>query len=122
MVAGKAGAAPEVPGNNLSFKRSALSKGKEFTQDGFWKTYWCRKLQEEGLNLELRPSVVVYYTKSFELLQFLVRRFHHGRCFAGMRVVQASVSKRVAYAVGSCLLPFIFLTRTISRVMPKKLH
>lgn len=122
MLPVKAGAAPEVPGNNLSFKRSALSKGKEFTKDGFWKTYWCRKLQEEGLQLELRPSVVVYYTKSFELLPFLVRRFHHGRCFAGMRVVRASGFKRAAYAAGAFLLPFIFLTRTISRVIPKKRH
>lgn len=114
------GPTTEVPGNNLSFKRRALDDGKEFTHDGFWKTYWCRKLQEEGIELELRPSIIVYYQRTLELIPFLVRRFHHGRCFAGMRVARASLLMRVAYAAGSFLLPFVFLSRTISRVVPKK--
>ncbi len=114
------GPAAEVPGNNLSFKRRALDSGKEFTGDGFWKTYWCRKLQEEGIELELRSSMIVYYKQTFELLPFLVRRFHHGRCFAGMRVARASLLTRVAYATGSFLLPFVFFWRTVSRVVSKK--
>jgi hypothetical protein len=114
------GPATEVPGNNLSFKRRALDDGKEFTRDGFWKTYWCRRLQEEGIELELRPSIIVYYKKTFELIPFLVRRFHHGRCFAGMRVARASLPRRAAYGAGACLLPFVFFWRTISRVVPKK--
>jgi hypothetical protein len=122
MLPMKEGPATEIPGNNLSFKRWLLSKGKEYTQDGFWKTYWCRKLQEEGIELELRPSVVVYYTKSFELLPFLVRRFHHGRCFSGMRLSGSSFSKSAAFAAGSILLPFIFFMRTIARVLPKRRH
>jgi hypothetical protein len=114
------GPATEVPGNNLSFKRRALDEGREFTGDGFWKTYWCRKLQEEGIELELRPSIVVYYKGTLELIPFLVRRFHHGRCFAGMRVARVSLLMRVAYAAGSFLLPFVFFWRTVSRVVPKK--
>lgn len=114
------GPASEVPGNNLSFKRRALADGKEFTRDGFWKTNWCRKLQREGIKLELRPSIIVYYQKAFELVPFLLRRFHHGRCFAGMRGAGASLLMRVAYAAGSFLLPFVFFWRTVSRVVPKK--
>jgi hypothetical protein len=114
------GPTTEVPGNNLSFKRRALEEGKEFTGDGFWKTYWCRSLQKKGIELELRPSMIVYYKRTFELLPFLVRRFHHGRCFAGMRVRRASLLTRAAYAAGSILLPFVFLWRTFSRVVSKR--
>lgn len=116
------GPATEVPGNNLSFKRWALDEGKEFTRDGFWKTYWCRKLQEKGIELELRPSMIVYYKKTFALIPFLARRFHHGRCFSGMRLSRSSFSKSAVFAVGSILLPSIFLMRTILRVIPKRRH
>ncbi len=116
----KEGAATELPGNNLSFKRQTLERGREFVQDEFWKTYWCRRLQEERVQLIAVPSIVVYYSKSFGLMPFLIRRFHHGRCFAGMRVSQASLLTRVFYIAGSPLLPFLFLARTIAGVVPKK--
>lgn len=116
------GAANELPGNNLSFKRWTLSEGQEFLQGGFWKTYWCRRLQEKGISLELKRSIVVYYKKSFDFIPLLIRRFHHGRCFAGMRVKQSRLLMRVAYSVGSVLLPPLFLARTIIAVVPKRRH
>jgi len=116
----KKGAAMELPGNNVSFKRETLKRGREFVQDGFWKTYWCRRLQEEGVQLMAVPSIVVYYKKSFGLTPFLIRRFHHGRCFAGMRVSQVPLLMRVFYIAGSPLLPFLLLGRTIAGVVPKK--
>ncbi|MCZ6765658.1 MAG: glycosyltransferase family A protein [bacterium] len=114
------GYATELPGNNVSFKRSALQKGSEFTTNGFWKSYWCQRLQAEGIRLVSVPSIVVRYNKSYELMPFMVRRFHHGRCFAGMRFPRSSVVKRVAYAVGSLLLPFVSLARIMRAVLPKK--
>ena len=114
------GVANELPGNNVSFKRWVLNKGQEFVENGFWKTYWCRRLREEGIELVSMPSIVVYYKKSYSLIPFLIRRFHHGRCFAGMRVAQSSTLTRAYYVVGSPLLPFLFLVRTISVIVPKK--
>lgn len=116
------GVVQELPGNNISFKRSALEKGQEFVRDGFWKTYWCRTLQEEGIELVSEPSIVVYYNKSYELRPFLVRRFHHGRCFAGMRVSQTATLTRALYVMGTALLPFIFMTRVIRVAVAKRRH
>lgn len=118
----KEGVADHVPGNNISFKRWTLHKGAEFTSPGFWKTYWCRKLQQEGIQLTLTPSIVVHYNKSYRLLPFLRRRFHHGRCFAGMRAAQVSCLRRVAYLISSPLLPVIFLMRVVNTVVPKRRH
>jgi hypothetical protein len=53
-------------------------------------------------------------------MPFLIRRFRHGRCFAGMRVVQAALLTRICYALGSPLLPVIFLFRTINALWAKK--
>jgi hypothetical protein len=116
----KSGVVNELPGNNLSFKRPALETGMEFVRHGFWKTYWLRQLQAAGIELISDPSVVVSYRKSFNLVQLLIRRFHHGRCFAGMRNAQVSPLMRIIYAAGCGLLPFLFFVRIVGAILPKK--
>lgn len=115
-----AGAAEVLPGNNISFKCDVLEKNKQFVENEFWKTYLCRQLQTEGIELMNAPSMLVYYTKSFELMPFLVRRFHHGRCFAGMRIERETVFKRALYAVGTIFLPAVFLVRITAPVLQKR--
>ncbi len=114
------GPADVLSGNNISFKKWTLTKGREFVQNGFWKTYWCRQLQEDGIQLVSTPTIVIYDDKGYRLIPFLIRRFHHGRCFAGMRISQISRFKRASYILGSPLLPFLFLARTISAIVPKR--
>jgi glycosyltransferase involved in cell wall biosynthesis len=116
----KQGVVNVLPGNNISFKRWALDEGREFVQDGFWKTYWCRKLQEKGYELISEPTILIYYNKTYDFIPFLIRRFRHGRCFGGMRNEQISLLKRSVYALGSPILPFIFLTRIIKVIISKK--
>lgn len=118
----KEGRAQALPGNNISFKRWTLMKGPEFVRNGFWKTYWCRQLRDQGIQLVLTPSIVIYDKKSYQPIPFLIRRFQHGRCFAGMRLAKSGFVKRSAYALGSFLLPFIFFTRIVARITPKKRH
>ena len=114
------GVAPPVPGINLSVKRPALERGREFVEGEFWKAFWCRRLQAEGTTLWLSPLPVVYYRKSFDLRPFLVRRFHHGRCFAGMRLRELSPWQRALYVAGSPLLPLLFCARIVTSVAPKR--
>jgi glycosyltransferase involved in cell wall biosynthesis len=114
------GAVDVLAGNNISFKRPILQKGKEYVEPEFWKTYWCEELKAEGIKLFSEPAMLIYYAKTFRTVPFLVRRFHHGRCFAGMRTKQAAFSKCAFYLVGSLVLPFIFLYRTIATVLGKK--
>ncbi|MEO6655357.1 MAG: glycosyltransferase, partial [Pyrinomonadaceae bacterium] len=116
----KAATVEVLPGNNISFKRSVIDGRTEYVQPEFWKTYWCEELKEEGLELISEPTMLVHYSKTFQVVPFFVRRFHHARCFAGMRTRRLSVSKRVLYLGGSPLLPFIFLYRTIVTVLAKK--
>jgi glycosyltransferase involved in cell wall biosynthesis len=110
----------ELPGNNIAFKRVALGRGTEFVERGFWKTYWCRALQREGVQLRSVPDIVVYDRKSYRLLPFLVRRYHHGRCFAGMRTPRASRTMRVLYGLGTPLLPLLFMQRIAGPIMQKQ--
>jgi hypothetical protein len=116
------GIAAELPGNNISMKRWTLERGREFTHGEFWKTYWCGQLQADGLQLYLAPQLTVRYRCGYDLWPFLVRRFHHGRCFAGMRLRQLRGLKRVAYLAGAPALPVMLLARTVRAVLPKRRH
>jgi len=120
MLPFAAGAVQVLPGNNISFKRDVLEKNKQFVENEFWKTYLCQQLQTKGIELVSAPSMLVYYAKSFELLPFLIRRFHHGRCFAGMRIKSETVFKRALLAVGTTFLPAVFLVRLIAPVLEKR--
>jgi hypothetical protein len=114
------GVVNEVPGNNISVKRRALARGREFVEGEFWKSSWCRRMQMEGLSLYTVPSIVVYYRKSFRLWQYLVHRFHNGRCFAGMRLAQLSHVGRGVYVAASPVLPALFCARLLKTVLPKR--
>lgn len=116
----KEGVVKELPGNNVSFKRWTLSKGQEFVQNEFWKSYWCRRLEEEGIKLFSIPSIVVHYNKSFSLVPFLIARFHYGRCFAGMRIANSSFLTRMYYIAGSPALPVLLFIRTTKSILSKK--
>jgi hypothetical protein len=116
------GVVSEVPGNNVSFKSKMVNRGREFVENGFWKTYWCLQLQAEGVQLYSVPTIIVHYGKSYRLGPFIIRRFHHGRCFAGMRITRISPIRRLWYVVGSPFLPFLFLGRSIAAILPKKRH
>lgn len=109
-----------LPGNNISFKRSVLEISGEYLKREFWKTYWCQELKAKGVDLKSEPSILVYYSKQFELISFLSRRFDHGRCFAGMRIRRKEVFKRLIYFFGSFFLPIVFLYRTTIAILGKK--
>jgi glycosyltransferase involved in cell wall biosynthesis len=116
----KSGEAAVLPGNNISFKRSALAIANEYTKEEFWKTLWCQKLKAAGVELISEPSILVYYAKEFKLVPLLARRFRHGRCFAGMRAKEMTVFKQRLFLIGSIFLPFVFIYRTIYVILSKR--
>jgi glycosyltransferase involved in cell wall biosynthesis len=120
MPSAPRGVVSVVPGNNLSIKREVLKRGAELAQPEFWKTLWCRRLQSEGIELFSEPKISVVWRKTYKLIPFLVRRFHQGRCFAGMRFAAETFSKRLFYAVGSVFLPIILFVRTAAPVFRRK--
>lgn len=116
------GTATELPGNNISVKRWTLERGKEFVTPQFWKTYWCRNLQAEGIPLCSAASIVVYYRKSVQLIPYLLHRFHNGRCFAGMRLRELSRSRRAFYMVMAPALSIVLTGRMLRKTLRKRRH
>jgi hypothetical protein len=99
-----AGPANEIPGNNLAFRLEALEQASRYVHPEFWKSYWTSEMQKQGAQILAAPEMVVRQEKHYDARAFLVRRFNHGRCFAGMRLPSSSILLRFLYGAGSLLL------------------
>ncbi len=109
----------ELPGNNICFHRDFLKFGRHYLAPGFWKTYWCGELTRNGIQLHAEPEMIVRFDKRYRPAHFFRRRFHHGRCYAGMRNLQLPGWKRILYAAGSLLLPLVMWGRMLRKFLPK---
>jgi glycosyltransferase involved in cell wall biosynthesis len=112
------GAAVELTGNNIAYKRQALGNTAALRESGFWKTFFNRQLKTEGQQLWNAPSLVVKLRKPIPVAEFFRSRYHHGRCFAAMRFGRP----RPLRAIGSPLLPFLALWRQARGFWPKHRH
>jgi GT2 family glycosyltransferase len=116
----EAGAAAELTGNNIAYKRRALGEIDALRRTGFWKTFVNWRLRSEGHQLWTAPSVVVHLRKPIPFAAFFRSRYHHGRCFAAMRVAHAPRLTRWLRALTVPVLPYLALWRQTRSLWPKR--
>jgi hypothetical protein len=104
---------PELPGNNIVFQREALPL--DASASGFWKTFHCRELERRGAVLKIDPSMTVTYGRAVSLAELVRRRYHHGRCFGGMRAGEIGRIRRLSIAAAAPLLPWVVTARLLRR-------
>lgn len=115
------GEVADIPGNNTSYRREFLSHIRDMLDMGtFWEGFLNARLQQKGIRLYSDPAIVVYHKKVFGLSYFFSQRYHYGRSFAGMRVGNASLAKKLLYAGFCPLLPALLISRIGGRVIRKK--
>jgi glycosyltransferase involved in cell wall biosynthesis len=112
----------DFAGDNASYKRSALDRYSEARRKGFWEFFIHNEMRKDGLELLLKPEIVVYHQKSFSLSGFMSQRFWHGRQFGSERASSISLLKRSIYILASPLIPMVFLLRIARRVLDKGKH
>jgi glycosyltransferase involved in cell wall biosynthesis len=109
-----------LPGSNVSYKRSALFDGLTPRYPVFWKTHANQVIESAGSALWLEPDVRVELNKPIPFSDFLRTRYHHGRCFAGMRVHGGSWTTRGVRAVSVVLVPLVLMGRWTRGFWPKR--
>jgi glycosyltransferase involved in cell wall biosynthesis len=112
----------EIAGDNASYKREYLERHWHTWQNGFWEPAFHAALREEGAQLLLTPSMIVYHKRSFGLFDFLIQRFQHGRRFGGWRASVLSRIKRVLFIALSPAIPFVLQFRIVRQVLAKRRH
>jgi len=117
-----AGVTDSLSGNNVSYKRKVLEEVCPQYADGFFETFINESLQQQGERLYLTPLPIVYHSKPYHLKQVWSQCFHHGRHFAGRRVVGAPFINRLGRLLSSFLLPIVLLLRILRTTYRKKRH
>src|SRR5437879_13406548 len=116
------GVAPEVPGDNESYKRVHIDRCQQVWRHGFWEPTVHAELKKAGFQLLLVPSIIVYHKRSFGFWGFMKQRFQHGRQFGGERASRLAGPQRVLYVVLSPVVPGVLLVRIIRQVLSKRAH
>lgn len=113
------GPTAELAGSNIAYKRQALGEVESLGQTGFWKAFVNARLRAEGHQLWTAPALLVTLRKPISFPDFLRTRYHHGRCFAAMRVAEAAGYRRYWRTLTVPLLPVLALWRQARSVWPK---
>ncbi len=111
---------PDLPGNNIAYKRPHLLRHARLLDEGKWESWINDRLRADGVPIASTNAMVVKHIKPFGLRYFLTQRFHFGRSYAGMRRADQSWAKRLAYGLGSLILPGLLSARVARTVVSKR--
>jgi hypothetical protein len=112
----------DLPGNNIAYKRPHLLRHARVLEQGQWESWINDRLRADGVPILSTGAMVVHHIKPFRLGYFLVQRFHFARSYAGMRRVDQSPLRRLAYGLGSAALPILLSARVARTVLKKRRH
>jgi hypothetical protein len=106
-----------IPGHNSSYKRERLLEygdGLEQIFEAESILHW--DLQRRGYQVAMEPGARSRHQNFAKFWPSIGLRFHGGRQFAANRAETWSIAKRVAYAAGSAILPYLRTARTIGHM------
>ena len=99
------------PGHNSVYKRDLLLALDDLDELMTADTIMHAELRARGHELYLEPAARVDHLNVSQLRWALVERFESGRTFAGMRSRGWALPHRLAYALGSPLIPLVRFRR-----------
>ena len=103
-----------LPGHNSSYKRShLLAYGDALDTLMEAETVLMWDLRSKGHRLLIEPAAQAAHTNFGLWRSWLAVSFHNGRAFADTRSANWSLPRRLAFAAGSPLIPFVRLGRTL---------
>lgn len=108
----------EIAGNNSAYDRDFLAP--LVAESGEVLEFFLHQaMRERGAAFFCDPDMIVSHRKQFSYGYFLSQRYHYSRAFAGMRMQGKPVSRRMAYACATPLLPGLLLVRLMQTVLRK---
>lgn len=97
---------------DISYKAAALESVRDLWRDRYHETTVHWELERRGETLFLTPELVVRQRRTGLSVRSILReRVEWGRLFAYTRAREASLPKRVVFAVLSPVLPLVLLAR-----------
>ena len=116
------GPASWLTGNNVVYPRELLARYQEVIGRGQWENRLHDAMRHDGVPLVCRPEIRVGHKKHYTVGEYLSQRYLYARSYAGARVADASLGKRLGYGAAALALPPLLMFRTVSRVLAKRRH
>lgn len=111
-----------VTGNNVIYPRALLDRYESVLGRGQWENRLHDAMRRDGVPLVCRPQISVGHKKHYTVGEYLSQRYLYARSYAGARVADASLPKRLGYGAAALALPPLLMYRTVSRVLSKGRH
>lgn len=112
LAPGASGERDHLPGHNSSYKREVLLRLTEdlpLLMEAESTLHW--RLRNEGYRMFQQSEARVAHTNFEEWSTWLSVSYHAGRVFAAVRSADWTKGKRLAYFIGSPLIPFVRVIR-----------
>jgi glycosyltransferase involved in cell wall biosynthesis len=117
------GEAKTLAGNNLSYRREFLKHVSDLLAAGcFWEDALVARMRERGIRCFRDPSIVVHHKKSFKFPYFLSQRYHYARAYAGIRMRNAGLARKLVFSACCVFLPPMLFLRIGARILRKRRH
>ncbi len=115
------GLTPYLCDVNVTYKYQTLNNIKEVWQDTYHEPCVNNALMAQRERLWLSPEIVVYqHRQNLRLCTVLLERYDWGRYYAGIRVQQFTLSRRLLYLGFSPILPLLLMARKTRDVLIKR--
>ena len=117
-----AGPSDWVTGNNVIYPRALLERYRDRLSADQWENHLHGMMRADGVELMMRPDIVVGHEKYYTVGEYLSQRYLYARSYAGARVAEANIVKRLAFGAAAAALPPVLFWRTVSRILAKQRH
>jgi hypothetical protein len=116
------GPAEWLPGNNVVYPRALLGRYQAVLGRGQWENRLHDAMRRDGVQLVCRPQITVGHKKHYTVGEYLSQRYLYARSYAGARVADAPLAKRLGFGAAALALPPVLMYRTVARVVAKRRH
>jgi hypothetical protein len=117
-----AGPATWLTGNNTVYRRTLLQRHRHVLGGGRWENHLHDALRASGVTLVCRPDIRVAHKKHYTFWEYFSQRYLYARSYAGARLADTPLLKRLLYGAAAGALPPVLLSRIVSRVWSRGSH
>lgn len=111
-----------LPGNNVIYRKSLLDKHADLISLGRWENYLHDAIKADGVELIMSSALTAGHKMHYTFRLYMEQRFLYSRAYAGMRVKDQPLSKRLTMGAAACALPAVVFVRVVKNILSKGGH
>lgn len=111
-----------LPGNNTVYRRAVIERFDALLDDGKWENHLHDHMRAEGVTLTLRNDIVSGHKMHYTFGLYLTQRYLYSKSFAGARVREAPMGKRILMGLSAFALPPVIYFRVVRNIVSKGQH